>query len=90
MMTERELVTAGTSAFAQSSHPEDEMFALVFNEHVRRGIARHGAVHDQPHPLAGVNAALSKPVERPRSMTRSSKASITSTVEATRSMSWCS
>lgn len=38
MMTERELVTAGTSAFAQSSHPEDEMFALVFNEHVRRGL----------------------------------------------------
>jgi len=38
MMTERELVTAGTSAFAQSSHPEDEMFAIVFNEHVRRGL----------------------------------------------------
>lgn len=38
MMTERQLVTAGTSAFAQSSHPEDEMFALVFNEHVRRGL----------------------------------------------------
>ncbi len=38
MMTERELVTAGTSAFAQSSHPEDEMFALVFNENVRRGL----------------------------------------------------
>jgi Ca-activated chloride channel homolog len=38
MMTERELVTAGTTAFAQSSHPEDEMFAIVFNEHVRRGL----------------------------------------------------
>ena len=38
MMTERELVTAGTSAFAESSHPEDEMFAIVFNEHVRRGL----------------------------------------------------
>jgi Ca-activated chloride channel family protein len=38
MITERELVTAGTSAFAQSSHPEDEMFAIVFNEHVRRGL----------------------------------------------------
>jgi Ca-activated chloride channel homolog len=38
MLTERELVTAGTSAFAQSSHPEDEMFAIVFNEHVRRGL----------------------------------------------------
>ncbi|HXD18315.1 MAG TPA: VWA domain-containing protein [Vicinamibacterales bacterium] len=38
MLTERELVTAGTGAFAQSSHPEDEMFAIVFNEHVRRGL----------------------------------------------------
>jgi Ca-activated chloride channel family protein len=38
MITERELVTSGTTAFAQSSHPEDEMFAIIFNEHVRRGL----------------------------------------------------
>jgi Ca-activated chloride channel homolog len=38
MLTERYLVVAGTAAFARSSHPEDEMFALVFNEHVRRGL----------------------------------------------------
>jgi len=38
MLTERALVVAGTAAFARSSHPEDEMFALVFNEHVRRGL----------------------------------------------------
>ncbi|PYR65703.1 MAG: hypothetical protein DMF87_07485 [Acidobacteria bacterium] len=38
MITERALVTAGTAAFAQSSHPEDEMFAIVFNEHIRRGL----------------------------------------------------
>ena len=38
MLTERELVVAGTTAFAESSHPEDEMFAIVFNEHVRRGL----------------------------------------------------
>jgi len=38
MITERPLVAAGTAAFAQSSHPEDEMFAVVFNEHVRRGL----------------------------------------------------
>ena len=38
MLTERDLVVAGTNAFAQSSHPEDEMFAIVFNEHVRRGL----------------------------------------------------
>lgn len=38
MLTERALVIAGTNAFAQSSHPEDEMFSIVFNEHVRRGL----------------------------------------------------
>jgi len=38
MLTERDLVLAGTKAFADSSHPEDEMFAIVFNEHVRRGL----------------------------------------------------
>jgi len=38
MITERDLVTSGTTAFAQSSHPEDEMFAIVFNEHIRRGL----------------------------------------------------
>jgi Ca-activated chloride channel homolog len=38
MLTERELVFAGTRAFAESSHPEDQMFAVVFNEHVRPGL----------------------------------------------------
>ncbi len=38
MLTERDLVVAGTRAFAESSHPEDEMVAMVFNEHVRRGL----------------------------------------------------
>lgn len=38
MLTERKLVAAGTTAFAESSHREDEMFAVVFNEHVRRGL----------------------------------------------------
>ena len=38
MLTERELVFAGTKAFAESSHPEDQMFAVVFNEHVRLGL----------------------------------------------------
>jgi Ca-activated chloride channel family protein len=38
MLTERDLVRAGAVAFAESSHPEDEMFAIVFNEHVRRGL----------------------------------------------------
>ena len=38
MLTERDLVLAGTTAFAESSHPEDELFTIVFNEHVRRGL----------------------------------------------------
>jgi Ca-activated chloride channel homolog len=38
MLTERALVFAGTRAFADSSHPEDQMFAIVFNEHVRLGL----------------------------------------------------
>jgi Ca-activated chloride channel family protein len=38
MLTERAVVIAGTNAFAESSHPEDEMFSIVFNEHVRRGL----------------------------------------------------
>ena len=37
MLTERELVVAGTNAFAESSHPEDEMFAIVFNEQYLHG-----------------------------------------------------
>jgi VWFA-related protein len=38
MLTERDLVVAGTKTFAESSHPEDQMFAVVFNEHVRLGL----------------------------------------------------
>ena len=32
------MVLAGTQAFAESSHPEDELFTIVFNEHVRHGL----------------------------------------------------
>jgi Ca-activated chloride channel family protein len=38
MIAERNLVLAGTNTFAASSHPEDQMFAVVFNEHVRMGL----------------------------------------------------
>jgi Ca-activated chloride channel family protein len=38
MIFERDLVLAGTKAFAASSHPEDQMFAVVFNERVRLGL----------------------------------------------------
>jgi Ca-activated chloride channel family protein len=37
MLTRRQMVLAGTRAFAASSHPDDEVFTIVFNEHVRFG-----------------------------------------------------
>jgi hypothetical protein len=38
MLTHRNMVLAGTRAFATSSHPEDEVFTVVFNENVRTGL----------------------------------------------------
>jgi Ca-activated chloride channel homolog len=38
MITRRPMVLAGTKTFAESSHPEDELFTIVFNEHVRHGL----------------------------------------------------
>lgn len=38
MLTRRGMVLAGTQAFAASSHPEDEVFTLLFNEEVRLGL----------------------------------------------------
>jgi VWFA-related protein len=38
MITEREMTISGAGAFAESSHPEDEMFAIVFNERIRKGL----------------------------------------------------
>jgi len=38
MITRHSMVLAGAKAFAESSHPEDEVFTIVFNEHVRHGL----------------------------------------------------
>jgi len=38
MLTRRAMVTAGGGAFVTSSHPEDELFTVVFNERVRFGL----------------------------------------------------
>jgi len=38
MLTERPVVLTGTTAFAESSHPEDQMFSVIFNEDVRGGL----------------------------------------------------
>jgi VWFA-related protein len=38
MIARQQMVVAGGTAFASASHPEDELFAVVFNEHVRFGL----------------------------------------------------
>jgi Ca-activated chloride channel family protein len=38
MLTRRNMVSAGTDAFAASSHPEDQVFTMLFNEHVIPGL----------------------------------------------------
>jgi VWFA-related protein len=38
MIARRAMVLAGAKAFAESSHPEDEVFTVVFNENVRHGL----------------------------------------------------
>ena len=38
MIARRAMVLAGTRAFAASSHPQDELFTIVFNENVRHGL----------------------------------------------------
>jgi len=38
MIARRAMVLAGANAFADSSHPEDELFTVIFNEHVRYGL----------------------------------------------------
>jgi VWFA-related protein len=38
MITRQQMVMAGATAFVESSHPEDEVFTISFNEHVRHGL----------------------------------------------------
>ena len=38
MIARRAMVVAGGTAFAASSHPEDQLFTVIFNEHVRFGL----------------------------------------------------
>jgi VWFA-related protein len=49
MITRRSMVLAGAKAFAQSSHPEDEVFTIVFNEHVRHGLPPSLPFTQNPH-----------------------------------------
>jgi Ca-activated chloride channel homolog len=38
MLTRRRMTVAGTNAFAESSHPQDEVFTMLFNESVKHGL----------------------------------------------------
>jgi len=38
MIARRAMVLAGSTAFAESSHPEDELFTVIFNENIRYGL----------------------------------------------------
>ena len=55
MLTRRNMVVAGEKAFADSSHPEDQVFTVVFNEHVRDTLP-NGAAFTQSHAI--VEASL--------------------------------
>ena len=40
MITRRDMVLAGTRAFAESSHDDDQLFTIVFNEEIHFGLPR--------------------------------------------------
>ena len=40
MIPRRQMMLAGARAFIDASHPEDELFTILFNEHVRLGLPR--------------------------------------------------
>ena len=59
MLTRRAMVLAGTEAFAGSSHAEDQLFTVVFNEHVRLGLPPSVAFTRSPAMIqASINQYL--------------------------------
>jgi VWFA-related protein len=57
MIARRSMVLAGAKAFAESSHPEDEVFTIVFNEYVRHGLPASRAFTQSP---AQIEVAVSR------------------------------
>jgi Ca-activated chloride channel family protein len=51
MIARRPMVLAGAKAFAVSSHPADEVFTIVFNEHVRHGLPGSLAFTQNPSEI---------------------------------------
>jgi Ca-activated chloride channel family protein len=57
MIARQRMVVSGSVAFANASHPEDELFAVIFNENVRFGLPQTVAFTTNPRLL---HAALSR------------------------------
>jgi len=58
MIAKGKLVVAGGMAFADSSHPEDELFTVHFNEHVRHGLSAPSEFTSSRPLLRSVLASL--------------------------------
>src|SRR6185503_4034472 len=58
MLTRRAMVTAGVTAFAESSKPDDQAFSIVFNEHPRRALPETVAFTSNPTLLQASIAAV--------------------------------
>jgi Ca-activated chloride channel family protein len=58
MIARHRLAMAGAMAFADSSHPEDELFTIHFNEHVRFGLPRSVAFTPSRPMLRNVLSTL--------------------------------
>jgi Ca-activated chloride channel homolog len=58
MIAKGKMVLAGGMAFADSSHPEDELFTVHFNEHVRQGLPDQYAFTSSRPMLRSVLAGL--------------------------------
>jgi Ca-activated chloride channel homolog len=48
MITRQKMVVAGSVAFVNASHPEDQMFVVIFNENVRFGLPQALAFSKNP------------------------------------------
>ena len=57
MIARQKMVVAGGLAFAAASHPEDELFVIIFNENVRFGLPRTVSF---THNRAMIQGALSR------------------------------
>ena len=71
MIARQKMVVAGGLAFADASHPEDELFAIVFNENVRFGFPptvpfTHNKLLVQARPVAFAAGRQDGPARRRR------------------------